>query len=202
MFGSIFQWISRLLSRLKRSDTSEQPSPSYPSPPNSSDSASYGQRPLQTSAEGLRLIKHYEGLRLEAYRDPVGILTVGYGHTGPDVYPGMVITESQAEQMLRERLALEFEPGVRLALTKRPLQHEFDAMVSLAYNIGVAAFQNSTLARRFNAGDKQGAADEFLRWKYAGGNVLLGLRRRREAERAMFLGSSVNTAIKMGNAVV
>lgn len=202
MFGFISRLISKLLSRWGGSSGSELPSSSSPSPPSSSDSASSTGKPLQTSAEGLRLIKHFEGLRLEAYRDPVGILTVGYGHTGPEVYPGMVITESQAEQLLRERLALEFEPGVRLALTTRPEQHEFDAMVSLAYNIGVAAFQNSTLARRFNAGDKQGAADEFLRWKYAGGNVLLGLRRRREAERAMFLGSSVNTAIKMGNAVV
>lgn len=201
MFGKLFQWISRLLSRLKRSDTSEQPSPSYPSPPNSSDSASYGQRPLQTSAEGLRLIKHYEGLRLEAYRDPVGILTVGYGHTGPDVFPGMVITESQAEQFLRERLALEFEPGVRLALTTRPAQHEFDSMVSLAYNIGVAAFQNSTLVTIYNRGDRMGAADQFKRWKYAGGKVLKGLERRRAAERAMFLGADANTSIRIGNAI-
>src|SRR5690554_6464009 len=132
MFGSIFQWILRLLSRLWRSDISERSSPPSPSPPSSSDSASFTRKPLQTSAEGVRLIKHYEGLRLEAYRDPVGVLTVGYGHTGPNVFLGMVITEAQAEQLLRERLALEFEPGVRMALTTRSEQHEFDAMVSLA----------------------------------------------------------------------
>lgn len=147
----------------------------------------------------MRLIKHYEGLRLSAYRDPVGILTIGYGHTGPDVFEGMTITEPEAERLLRLRLEREFEPGVRLALTARPEQHEFDAMVSLAYNIGVAAFQNSTLARRFNAGDRLGAADQFRRWKYAGGTVLRGLERRREAERAVFLGTNVNTAIKIAN---
>lgn len=201
MLGILRQWISKLLSILKRSDGSDSPSPSYPSPPSSSDSASSIERPLQTSAEGIRLIKNYEGLRLEAYSDPVGVLTIGYGHTGPDVYAGMVITESQAEQLLSERLALEFEPGVRLALTTRPAQHEFDAMVSLAYNIGVPAFQNSTLVTIYNRGDRMGAADQFKRWKFAGGKVLLGLERRRAAERAMFLGADVNTAIRIGNAI-
>lgn len=201
MFGSIFQWISRLLSRWSGSSGSELPSSSSPSLPSSSGSASSTGKPLQTSNEGLRLIKYYEGLRLGAYRDPVGVLTVGYGHTGPDVYPGMVITEAQAEQLLRERLATEFEPGVRRALTTEPAQHEFDAMVSLAYNIGVEAFQGSTLVKTYNRGDKAGTADQFSRWKYAGGEVLLGLERRRAAERAMFLGANANTAIRIGNAI-
>ena len=126
--------------------------------------------------------------------------TIGWGSTGAHVKPGMTITRDEAETLLRQDLR-RFEECVERECPVAT-DNQFAAMVSLAYNIGVAAFQNSTLARRFNAGDKQGAADEFLRWKYAGGNVLLGLRRRREAERAMFLGASVNAAIKMGNAVV
>jgi lysozyme len=152
----------------------------------------------RTSAEGIKLIKHYEGVKLKAYRDPVGVLTIGYGHTGPDVIEGLEITQTQADKLLAERLANEFEPGVLAALTKNPSQHEFDAMVSLAYNVGVHAFKNSTLVKKFNAMDIQGAADEFLRWDKAGGKSLKGLRRRRAAERAMFLGADAQEAITVG----
>lgn len=157
--------------------------------------------PITMSQEGLKVLKHFEGLRLKAYRDPVGVLTIGYGHTGPDVYEGLVWSQAQADKALRQRLEREFVPGV-LAVVKRSMrQHELDAMVDLAYNIGVGAFQGSTLVRKFNAGDTQGAADEFLRWTRAGGKVLLGLKRRRAADRALFLGASARDAIDTGEAV-
>lgn len=157
--------------------------------------------PITMSNEGLLVLRHFEGLRLKAYRDPVGVWTIGYGHTGPDVYEGLVWSQAQADKALRERLDREFVPGV-LAVIKRSMrQHELDAMVDLAYNIGVSAFQGSTLVRKFNAGDTAGAADEFLRWNRAGGKVLLGLRRRRAAERALFLGASGREAIEVGESV-
>lgn len=152
----------------------------------------------RTSADGIKIIKHYEGVRLKAYQDAVGVWTIGYGHTGPDVYEGMTIAQEQAEKLLARRLVDEFEPAVMGALRIRPSQHEFDAMVSLAYNIGVGAFANSTLVKRFNSMDTMGAANEFLRWDKAGGKLLKGLRRRRAAERARFLGAGAEAAIEQG----
>lgn len=157
--------------------------------------------PITMSQEGLVVLKHFEGLRLRAYRDPVGVLTIGYGHTGPDVYEGLVWSQAQADKALRDRLQREFVPGVLAVITRSMTQGQLDAMVDLAYNVGVAAFQGSTLVRKFNAGDTQGAADEFLRWNRAGGEVLLGLRRRRAADRALFLGASGAEAIQIGRAV-
>ena len=156
--------------------------------------------PITMSQEGLVVLKHFEGLRLKAYRDPVGVWTIGYGHTGPDVYEGLVWSQAQADKALRDRLQREFVPGVLAAIKRNLTQGELDAMVDLAYNVGVGAFQGSTLVRKFNAGDTQGAADEFLRWDKAGGKSLLGLRRRRAANRARFLGVSGVEAIEIGRA--
>lgn len=152
----------------------------------------------RVSAAGLKVIKHFEGLRLEAYKDPVGVLTIGYGDTG-NVHPGQVITEVEAEARLKDRLAREFTPGVLSALTRDATQGELDAMVSLAYNVGVGAFRASTLVRKFNAGEN--AAGEFERWVYAGGKQLLGLKRRRAAERALFEGKSAAVAIRIAEAM-
>lgn len=149
-------------------------------------------------AGGLKLIKYFEGLRLEAYKDPVGVLTIGYGDT-TNVSPGMVITEAEAERRLRTRLNREFVPGVLSALTRDATQGELDAMVSLAYNVGIEAFQRSTLVRKFNAGED--AADQFERWIHAGGKPLLGLKRRRLAERLLFEGRSADEAIRAAGAV-
>lgn len=157
--------------------------------------------PITMSNEGLTVLRHFEGLRLKAYRDPVGVLTIGYGHTGPDVYEGLVWSQAQADKALRDRLQREFVPGV-LAVIKRSMrQHELDAMVDLAYNVGVSAFQGSTLVRKFNSGDTQGAADEFLRWVNAGGKPMLGLKRRRVADRALFLGAKAAEAIEIGETI-
>ena len=139
----------------------------------------------------LDLIKQFEGLRLKAYKDPVGIWTIGYGTTaaaGVGCVPkaGMVITEDQAEGYLL--LALDkFAAQVRPKITAPINENEYGAFLSLAYNIGPGAFGKSSALRKFNAGDKAGAADAILMWNKAGGKVLKGLVNRRQAERALFL---------------
>lgn len=143
---------------------------------------------MTLSPAGLRLIKEFEGLSLKAYVCPAGVLTIGYGTTR-GVKPGQVISEAEAEAMLREDVR-QFERGVSEAVKVPLAQHEFDALVSFAYNVGLGAFRTSTLLRLLNKGDKAGAAAQFGRWNKAKGKVLAGLTRRRAAERAMFEGKS------------
>ncbi len=139
-----------------------------------------------TSNDGIELIKHFEGLKLEAYLCPAKIWTIGYGHTRT-AKPGMVITEEQAEALLRADL-VDFECAVNHAVTVPLQQHQFDALVSFAFNVGASAFRGSTLLQRVNAERWTEAAAEFDRWTRGGGKVLSGLVRRRQAERAMFEG--------------
>ena len=154
--------------------------------------------PTYISPDCVTIIKHFEGCRLTAYRDPVGIWTIGYGQT-EGVHAGMTITQNEAETMLQKALDDKYVPGVQRLFG--PLeQHQADALVSFAYNLGVGALQKSTLRKKILAGDLAGAADEFLKWHFAGGKSLAGLRRRRAAERARFLGYSVREAIKIGEA--
>lgn len=146
---------------------------------------------MQTSQRGIALIKSFEGLRLDAYPDPGtggAPWTIGFGTT-KGVKPGMVITADRAEEMLQEDLRI-FEAAVNGAVKVRICQHMFDALVSLVYNIGGAAFRDSTLLRKLNAGDYDGAGMEFERWVFAGGRKLAGLVRRRAAERALFEGKT------------
>lgn len=143
---------------------------------------------MNVSTAGMKMIQGFEGLELKAYKDIVGILTIGYGHTGKDVKMGMTITKAQAEDLMRGDLE-RFEDAVLAAVNAKPTQNQFDAMVSLAYNIGAGAFTESTLVRKFNKGDVQGAASEFLRWTKAGGKEVQGLVRRRHKERDHFLGA-------------
>ena len=139
----------------------------------------------QINQAGIELLKRAEGLRLTAYKDPVGIWTIGYGSTR-NVKPGMRISAEEAEQLLKMDL-WRFEKAVQV-LTKVPLtDNQFSALVSFAYNIGENALAKSTLLRKLNAGDYQGAAKEFRRWVKAGGITLPGLVRRREAEMQLFL---------------
>lgn len=139
---------------------------------------------MKTSNRGLALIREFEGLRLTAYQDAVGVWTIGYGTTR-GVEKGQRITEAQAEELLREDVA-RFEPEV-LRLVKVPLsQPQFDALVSFTYNLGSKNLGSSTLLRVLNAGDYKGAAGQFERWNKAGGKVLAGLTRRRSAERKLF----------------
>ena len=135
---------------------------------------------MKTSPDGIDFICAEEGLRLEAYRDVVGVLTIGYGHTGADVKDGQTITKDQAEALLAADL-VKFEKAVDTAV-RNPSQGQFDAMVSLAFNIGVAAFRSSTLVRKFNQGDHRGAGCEFVKWCRAGGAVNTTLQGRRARE--------------------
>jgi len=143
---------------------------------------------MHTSQKGLDLIKSFEGLRLSAYKDVVGVVTIGYGTTS-GVKMGDTITKERAEQLLREDVE-RFEQQV-LRLVRVPLsQGQHDALVSFVYNLGAGNLSNSTLLRLLNAGDYAGAAAQFDRWNKAGGKVLSGLVRRRAAERALFEGAS------------
>lgn len=146
---------------------------------------------MKTSPKGIALIKSAEGLRLKAYPDPgTGGLpwTIGYGST-LGVTRTMVITAEQAEQMLAVDL-VRFERAVERLVEVPINQGQFDALVSFAYNVGEGNFAKSTLLRRLNSGDSQGAAEQFGRWVNAGGKVLQGLVKRRAAERALFLGAA------------
>ncbi|OBU87131.1 lysozyme [Chromobacterium subtsugae] len=141
---------------------------------------------MKTNAAGISLIKQFEGVRLAAYQDMVGVWTIGYGHTGPDVKKGMAITQQQADQLLAEDLQT-FETGVGKAVTVPLNENQFSALVSFSYNLGLGNLRSSTLLRLLNKGDYAGAAAQFPRWDRAGGQVVPGLLRRRQAEQALFL---------------
>ncbi len=141
---------------------------------------------MKTSDSGIALLKQFEGCELKAYRDSVGVLTIGYGHTGPDVHVGSIWTQQAADNQLKTDLE-HFEHGV-LNYVKVPLtQNQFDALVCLTYNIGLGNFGHSTLLRNLNAGNYQLAAEQFPVWCHAGGKTLKGLVKRREAEKELFL---------------
>lgn len=133
---------------------------------------------------GLELIKASEGLRLKAYRCPANILTIGYGSTGSHVREGMIITEAQAEELLRSDLR-RFEDAVAEAVPGAN-DNQFSAMVSLAFNIGIDAFAKSTVARKAKAGEHLAAASAFALWNKGGGKVLPGLVKRRAAEAQLY----------------
>lgn len=159
---------------------------------------------MKTSSNGVQVMHSFEGCRLEAYPDPAtggDPWTVGFGDTGPDVKPGLCISQDEADARFARRLSREFEPGVSAALTRTPLQGQFDGMVCLAYNIGVGAFKSSTLVSKFNDGEFTEAANQFLRWDRAAGKSMKGLRRRRAAERALFMGMNGDQAIAIGAVV-
>ncbi|MBM3603942.1 MAG: hypothetical protein FJX25_04105 [Alphaproteobacteria bacterium] len=144
---------------------------------------------MKISNDGLMIVKHFEGLRLKAYVDPVGVWTIGYGHTGVAAYSGHVITEQDAEVLLREDMH-ESENSVSNQIDVDLKQHHFDALVSFTFNVGRGALVTSTLRKKLNNGDFDGAAEEFLRWNKGtvkGQKVVLpGLTRRRHSERLMF----------------
>lgn len=141
---------------------------------------------MPISEEGVALIRYFEGCRLDAYLCPAGVWTIGYGHTR-DVSEGDVIDQEQAEALLIEDLE-EFE-GYVTALCQRSLEQcQFDALVSWVFNLGPGNLKSSTLLRRLNAGDLGAVPDEIRRWNKAGGRVLSGLVKRREAEALMFQG--------------
>nr|WP_314661207.1 lysozyme [uncultured Pseudomonas sp.] len=136
----------------------------------------------------MSLIKSFEGLRLQAYQDSVGVWTIGYGATRA-VKAGMKISKEQAERMLLNDMQ-RFEPEVERLVTVPLTQNQWDALMSFTYNLGSANLESSTLRRLLNAGNYAAAAEQFPRWNKAGGKVLPGLVRRRAAERDLFLESA------------
>jgi lysozyme len=153
---------------------------------------------MRISQRGIDLIKRHEGLWLQAYRDSVGVITIGYGHT-QTAREGQSIAAIDAEALLRDDLG-RFESGVAALVIRptsaRPLgQSQFDALVSFAFNVGLdidadrraEGLGDSTLLALVNAGRDQEAAIEFLKWNKAGGRPLLGLTRRRQAEAQLYL---------------
>lgn len=139
---------------------------------------------MQTSAEMRRLIGEFEGLRLEAYRDVVGVLTIGYGHTGKDVFAGQKITREEADRLLSQDLK-RFENAVE-TMHPKLTQNQFDALVSFAFNLGEGALRGSTLRKLHNDGKHAEASREFGKWNHAGGKVVSGLTRRRAREAAVY----------------
>lgn len=141
---------------------------------------------MKMNDKGRALVKRFEGLKLEAYKCPANVWTIGFGSTGPHVKRGMVITPGEAERLLDKDLS-RFEVGVTAMIGSVPTsEDEFSAMTSLAFNIGLGAFATSTLLKRHKAGNKVGAAKAFLSWIYANKRPLPGLIRRREAEKALY----------------
>lgn len=139
---------------------------------------------MNISDNGVKLIKGFEGLRLESYLDSVGVWTIGYGHT-LDVKQGQVINDKQANIYLTEDLKQVEQviaENVRVPLN----QNQFDALASFIFNLGGGAFKRSTLLKKLNQGDYSGAALEFNRWVHAGKTILPGLVRRRKTESELF----------------
>jgi lysozyme len=158
---------------------------------------------MSISEAGIQLIKSFEGCHNQPYKCPADLWTIGYGRV---LYPDQarLKTGERASYPLRsehnrlwnadeidallEADLQRFSDGVlRLCPAAADNQCHLDAMVSFAFNVGLGSLQSSTLRMRYSRGDYQGAADEFLKWTKAGGKVLRGLERRREAERALFL---------------
>jgi len=144
---------------------------------------------MEISNQGISLIKQFEGCKLSAYKDSVGIPTIGYGHT-KDVRMGMVITQALAEQYLKDDL----QPVEKLlnGMGVNFKQNQFDALCSWIFNLGASKFNSSTLKKYIvaNKSDVE-IGDQIIRWVNAGGKPLLGLKRRRIAEANMFVGRDI-----------
>lgn len=136
------------------------------------------------NADGLKLLRQWEGCKLEAYRDIGGVWTIGYGHTRT-ARQGMTITQEQAEALLREDLRV-FESAVADAVDVDLTDNQFAALVSWAYNVGVSAMRRSSLIRRLNAGDYDAVPAELAKWNKVRGQVVRGLSNRRAAEAGLW----------------
>lgn len=144
--------------------------------------------PLTLGSKGTALIHSFEKLCLVGYADEGGVPTIGWGHTGPDVYVGQVCTVAQADAWFAQdthAAVAAVNASVQVPLS----QNQFDALVAFTFNVGVNAEAHSTLCRKMNAGDMAGAALEFAKWNHVNGVVSAGLTRRRQAEHDLFVSS-------------
>jgi lysozyme len=144
---------------------------------------------MKISPNGIAIIKKFEGCRLKAYRDIVGVWTIGYGITSSVGYGrikrGMTISQATADEWLVDGLA-KYEDAVNKALTRPANQNQYDALVSLCWNIGQGGLTRSSIIKFHNAGDEKSAAQAFMMWVKAGGKVNKGLTNRRLAEMALY----------------
>ncbi len=151
---------------------------------------------MRNIQKGIDLIKKWEGFRAKAYRDPVGIWTIGYGTirypNGERVRAGEVVNVAQAEAYLTDHVRESVLPYMEDLITVPVTDNQYGALVSFIYNLGAGNFRKSTLLKKINNEDWFGAADEFDKWVYAGGRKLKGLVRRRAEEKALFKTPSDN----------
>lgn len=147
---------------------------------------------LKVSDNGRMMVAKFEGCRLKAYQDVIGVWTIGYGQT-KGVKPGMVWTQQQADDDLLATLT-EFGKQVAALVRVALDQNQFDALVSFAYNVGIGNLKSSTLLRMVNAANFAAAHDEFVKWNKAGGKVVVGLTHRRLAEAAVFASNAEDKA--------
>lgn len=140
---------------------------------------------MKTSQSGLDFIQDVEGCKLFAYLDTGGVWTIGVGHTGPEVVQGLTCTMEQAMAWLAEDVR-EAEDAINKAVKVSLTQNQFDALVSFVFNVGVGAFLSSTLLKKLNAGDYEGAAGQFPRWNKDNGKEIAGLTKRRHLEQSVF----------------
>lgn len=145
---------------------------------------------IRLSGRGKSLLKLYEALRLTAYLDGGGVPTIGWGHTR-GVKLGQTVTLERAELFFLEDI-YDSELCVNRVVHKPISQDQFDALVSLTFNIGVAAFTKSTLLRKLNAGDIIGAGNQFGCWVFDNGKIVQGLIKRRKFEKTLFLHAEDN----------
>jgi len=161
---------------------------------------------MNVSGKGRRVLEYFEGRSNSAYPDPATggePWTIGIGHTGPEVFKGLMWSDELVEATLDEDLD-RFEKAVSEMCDgkRKPTHGEFDALVLFAFNLGEAALRNSTLMRKYLAGlAPQNVASEFSRWNRANGKVMLGLVRRRAAERELFLGRTADSAIAVAKLI-
>lgn len=145
---------------------------------------------MKLDSNGYKLIQGFEGLKLSAYKDSVGIPTIGYGNityeNGTKVKMGDKITQERADKLF-QYFADKFASKVDVAITSDVNQNQFNSLVSLSYNIGIGAFQKSTILKKVNKNPKDlTIKDEFMKWVNAGGKKIQGLVNRRKKESEIY----------------
>lgn len=153
---------------------------------------------MKLSEEGIKHIQAEEGLRTEAYRDIGGVWTIGYGHTGPDVKPGLTISAEQADELFRKDKT-EREAAVNSLVTTKIDQKQFDSLVSLVYNIGAGNLSKSALLEKLNKGDYAGAAEQFGVWNKVNKVDSKGLTARRNREKRIFRGEDAYSSTSLAD---
>ena len=150
---------------------------------------------MKISQTGVDLLKHFEGCKLEAYQDSVGVWTIGYGHT-KGIHEGLEITQPEAEKMLIDELP-EYEGYIDNIVDQNLSQCQFDALVCWVYNLGPTNLSSSTMLKEIQAGNMDLIPFQMKRWDKAGGKPLLGLTRRRNAEALLFKNEDWNDYLEV-----